>query len=101
MIGIAAVGYGDGYPRHAPSGTPIIVNGKRSVIVGRVSMDMLAVDITDIQGAEVGSSVELWGANLPIEVVASAVNTIPSELLCKINKRVDMQIRNAPLHPKR
>lgn len=94
MIGIAAAGYRNGYPRHAPSGTPVVVIGKRSVLVGRVSMDMIAVDLTEIQDAKVGCYVALWGGDLPIEAVASAANTIPSELLCKINKRVDVQIRN-------
>jgi alanine racemase len=79
-VGIAAVGYGDGYPRHAPDGTPILVNGRRSQIVGRVSMDMVTVDLRGIE-AVVGDEVECWGARLPIDAVARAAGTISYELM--------------------
>ena len=87
-IGIVACGYADGYPRHAPTGTPVLVEGKRSALVGRVSMDMLAIDITDIPSAQINSPVELWGQNLPIDEVATAAGTISYELMCAIAPRV-------------
>lgn len=88
LIGIVAAGYADGYPRHAPTGTPIIVNNQRTRIVGRVSMDMLAVDLTGITNAVVGSPVILWGKQLPIEEVAKAAGTISYELFCALSSRV-------------
>ena len=87
-IGIVACGYADGYPRHAPVGTPVLVNGKRARIVGRVSMDMLSVDITDIPEAYIGSPVTLWGEGLPAEEVAAAAGTLSYELLCGLAARV-------------
>jgi len=87
-IGVVACGYADGYPRHAPSGTPIIVDGHRTVLAGRVSMDMITVDLTGIPGARVGSKVELWGNTLPIDEVATAAGTIGYELMCAIAPRV-------------
>ncbi|RJF98446.1 alanine racemase [Noviherbaspirillum saxi] len=87
-VGVVACGYADGYPRHAPAGTPVIVDGKRTRIVGRVSMDMLNVDLTDVPGARVGSKVELWGRNLPIDEVANAAGTIGYELMCAVAPRV-------------
>ncbi len=87
-IGIVACGYADGYPRHAPTGTPVLVAGKRTGLVGRVSMDMLAVDLTAIPEADVGSVVELWGKNLSIDEVASAAGTISYELMCALAQRV-------------
>ncbi|MEM7407038.1 MAG: alanine racemase [Pseudomonadota bacterium] len=87
-LGIVAAGYGDGYPRHAGSGTPTLVRGQRAPLIGRVSMDMLAVDLTDIEGCERGERVELWGANLPVEEVARAANTIPYTLMCGLSSRV-------------
>ena len=86
-IGIAAVGYGDGYPRNMRSGTPVLVNGEEAVIVGRVSMDMIAIDITDIDG-KVGDSVTLWGEGLPAERIAPYADTIAYELVCGISQRV-------------
>src|SRR5207247_716039 len=64
VVGVVACGYADGYPRHAPSGTPVLVNGRRTRTVGRVSMDMICVDITGIPGAGIGSAVTLWGEGL-------------------------------------
>jgi len=91
-IGIVACGYADGYPRHAPGnnarGTPVIVSGKRTRTIGRVSMDMLAVDLTDIPHAKVGAPVCLWGEGLPADEVAAAAGTISYELFCAINQRV-------------
>lgn len=87
-VGIVACGYADGYPRHAPTGTPILVNGQRSRTLGRVSMDMLCVDLTDVPGAGIGSPVTLWGQGLPVEEVAAAAGTISYELLCALAPRV-------------
>jgi alanine racemase len=87
-IGIAAIGYGDGYPRHAPSGTPVFVNCRRSQTVGRVSMDLLAVDVSHLPDAQTGSEVLLWGPELPIESIAKAAQTISYELSCGITRRV-------------
>jgi alanine racemase len=87
-IGTVSCGYADGYPRHAPSGTPLLVDGRRAALVGRVSMDMLAVDLTDLTEAQVGAAVQLWGAQLPIDEVARAAGTIGYELLTKVTARV-------------
>ena len=87
-IGVVACGYADGYPRHAPSGTPVLVNGKRTRTVGRVSMDMIAVDISDIPEAYIGSPVTLWGEGLPADEVAAACGTVSYELLCALAPRV-------------
>ena len=87
-IGVVACGYADGYPRHAPTGTPVLVKDRRSRVVGRVSMDMLCVDITDIEDAYVGTPVTLWGAGLPAEEVAAAAGTVAYELLCALAPRV-------------
>ncbi|MDH4559305.1 alanine racemase [Pseudomonas sp. BN417] len=87
-IGTVSCGYADGYPRHAPSGTPVVVNGRRVPLVGRVSMDMLAVDLSDMPQARVGDPVELWGAQLPVDELAQACGTIGYELLTKVTARV-------------
>lgn len=87
-VGIAAIGYGDGYPRHAPSGTPVLVGGRRSCTVGRVSMDLLAIDLRGLPNARVGDPVLLWGPGLPVEEVAAAAGTISYELTCGITRRV-------------
>lgn len=97
-IGIAAVGYGDGYPRHAPTGTPILVNGIRCQLIGRVSMDMLAIDLRTCPNAAVGSEVILWGKGLPVEEIASKAQTIAYTLSCGITSRV--QRRYTPLSNK-
>jgi alanine racemase len=93
-VGIAALGYADGYPRHAPSGTPVLVNGRPSVTVGRVSMDMLAVDVTAQPQAAVGDRVVLWGGGLPAEHVAARAGTIAYELLCGLAQRVRVEVRD-------
>jgi alanine racemase len=87
-IGIVAGGYGDGYPRSAPHGSPILVNGVRVETVGRVSMDTLAVNLTGTPSANVGSDIVLWGEGLPIEELAHWANTISYELLTRVNRRV-------------
>jgi alanine racemase len=87
-IGVVACGYADGYPRHAPSGTPVLVDGVRTRLVGRVSMDLLTVDLTPVAGAHVGSKVTLWGRQLPIDEVANAAGTIGYELMCAVAPRV-------------
>jgi alanine racemase len=87
-VGIVAAGYADGYPRHAPDGTPVWVGGKRSKLVGRVSMDMLVIDITELEAVGIDSEVELWGGNLPIDEVAQACGTIGYELMCAVAPRV-------------
>lgn len=87
-IGIVAGGYADGYPRHAPSGTPVWVNGVRTGTVGTISMDMLAVDLTPCPQAGIGSPVELWGHEVKIDDVASAAGTVGYELMCALAQRV-------------
>ncbi len=95
-IGIIACGYADGYPRHAPSGTPLAVCGQRTSTVGRVSMDMMACDLTDIPEARIGSPVTLWGrgvaGEVPADEVASAAGTIAYELFCAVAPRVPVEI---------
>jgi alanine racemase len=87
-IGIVACGYADGYPRHAPTGTPVLVDGVRTRTLGRVSMDMLVVDLKDLPQAGVGSTVTLWGEGLPVDEVAQSAETIGYELLCAVASRV-------------
>ncbi len=87
-IGIVAAGYGDGYPRHIAANTPIWVQGREVMIVGRVSMDMLAVDLTDHPDIEPGAAVELWGTHILVERIAQAAGTTGYELLCQISERV-------------
>jgi alanine racemase len=87
-IGTVACGYADGYPRHALTGTPILVNGQRTRTLGRVSMDMLSVDLSELPDANAGSRVVLWGAGMPVEEVAGAAGTISYELMCALAARV-------------
>jgi alanine racemase len=87
-VGIAAIGYGDGYPRTMRTGAPVLVDAREATVVGRVSMDMLAVDITHLPSAQVGSEVTLWGRGLPAERVAPFADTIAYELVCRVNERV-------------
>lgn len=91
-VGVVAIGYGDGYPRHAPSGTPVLVNGRRVPLVGRVSMDMLCVDLRSQPRAAVGDPVLLWGEGLPVEEVARQAGTIGYELLCGVAARVKIEV---------
>ena len=87
-IGVVACGYADGYPRHAPSGTPILVSGARTKTVGRVSMDMITVDLGPVPEARVGSAATLWGEGLAVDEVAIAAGTVGYELLCAVAARV-------------
>jgi alanine racemase len=87
-VGVVACGYADGYPRHAPTGTPIIVAGKRTRTIGRVSMDMLFADLSGISNAVVGSTVILWGEHLSADEVAASAGTLSYELLCRLAARV-------------
>jgi alanine racemase len=87
-IGVVACGYADGYPRHASSGAPVLVNGRRTTLVGRVSMEMITVDLTRIPDAAVGSEVTLWGQGLPADEVARAAATVSYELLTAVSVRV-------------
>jgi alanine racemase len=87
-VGVVACGYADGYPRHAPNGTAIAVAGQLTCTIGRVSMDMLYADITNIPQADIGSPVELWGTRVPVDAVAQAAETVGYELLCAIARRV-------------
>lgn len=86
-IGVVAFGYGDGYPRQAATGTPILVNGIRTQVIGEASMDMLAVDLRPVPAARIGDPVTLWGAGLPVEEIARHAQTIPYELLCRMRMR--------------
>jgi alanine racemase len=92
-IAIIAAGYGDGLPWNLPAGSPVLVGGHRLPLVGRVSMDMIAVDATDAPPFDVGSTVLLWGKGLPVEEVARAARTIPYELLCAVSQRVPLVLR--------
>jgi alanine racemase len=87
-VGVVACGYADGYPRHAPNGTPVEVGGTMTGTVGRVSMDLLCVDLTPVPGAAVGSRVVLWGEGVPVETVAAAAGTVGYQLLCAVAPRV-------------
>ena len=98
-IGVVACGYADGYPRHCDTGTPVLVNGVRTRTIGRVSMDMLAVDLTPVPGAGLGAEVTLWGraangAVLPIDEVAQAGGTIGYELMCALAPRVPVVVQD-------
>lgn len=94
-VGVIAMGYGDGYPRHVQMGTPVLVNGIRAPLIGRVSMDMLTVDLRQCNTAQVGDPVILWGEGLQVEEIARSANTIAYELLCHIHtKNVRLHILN-------
>ncbi len=87
QIGVVAMGYGDGYPRHAMSGTPMLINGNTAKLIGRPSMDMLTVDLRECPDAKIGDDVLLWGQELPVEEIARCADTIPYELLCGMRMR--------------
>jgi alanine racemase len=91
QIGVVAVGYADGYSRHAKDGTPVFINGARAKIAGRVSMDMTTIDLTGIPNPKIGDRVEMFGENIGINEVAEFSNTISYEILSKITKRVYKQ----------
>ena len=92
-VAVVAAGYGDGYPRSVESGTPVLVNGHRAPLVGRVSMDMITVDVTDLPGVATGDPVVLWGEGVPVEEVARHAGTIPYELICGVSQRVQHEMR--------
>ena len=87
-VGVAAIGYGDGYPRHASAGTPVLIHGVRVPIIGRVSMDLMTLDLRGVPSAKVGDDVLLWGPELPVEIIAKAAGSISYELTCSITRRV-------------
>lgn len=91
-IGVVACGYADGYPRHAPSGTPVWVDGVVTQVVGAVSMDMITVDLTPCPQAGIGSKVELWGDQVKIDQVAKAAGTVGYELMCALAPRVPVEV---------
>ena len=92
-IAILAAGYGDGLPRHLANGTPVIVAGARYDLVGRVSMDMIAVDVTGAPKVVTGSKAVIWGEDLPVEEIATHAGTIPYELLCGVSQRVPLELK--------
>ena len=87
-VGVVAFGYGDGYPRNLPAGTPVRLRDARVPVVGRVSMDMITVDLRTVPGARAGDRVVLWGDGLPVEEIAALAGTIPYELMCRVTDRV-------------
>lgn len=87
-VGVIGIGYGDGYPRHAPSGTPVLIDGARVPLVGRVSMDMITVDLRAVPELPIGTRATLWGPGLPVDEIASACGTISYELFCRLTTRV-------------
>lgn len=88
VVGVAAIGYGDGYPRQAGAGTPVLVGGARASVIGRVSMDLITIDLRGVPGVQVGSDVVLWGRGLPVEEIAERAGTIGYELTCGVTRRV-------------
>ena len=92
QVGVISIGYGDGYPRHLPSGTPVLLNGQRVPLVGRVSMDMICVDLRSIDNAKIGDRAILWGEGLPVDEIASAAETISYEIFCQVTQRVEVVV---------
>lgn len=92
-MAVIAAGYGDGYPRSVPSGTPVLVHGRRAPLIGRVSMDMVTADVTDLPPVATGDPVVLWGDGLPVEEVADHAGTISYELICGVSQRVQHELR--------
>ena len=91
-IATLAIGYGDGYPRHAPDGTPVWLHGRRVPLVGKVSMDMITIDVTDLDRIEIGEDAELWGAHLSVDEVAGHIGTVGYELLTRVSPRVEKRL---------
>jgi alanine racemase len=87
-VGIAAIGYGDGYPRHLTRGTPVLINGKMAAVIGRVSMDMINVDLRNHDEAKIGDEVICWGKGLSADLIAGYSKTIAYELFCQVTSRV-------------
>lgn len=98
-VGTVSCGYADGYPRHAPPGTEVVVHGQRVPLAGRVSMDMLSIDLTDVADAQVGDVVELWGEQLPVDELAQRCGSIGYELLTKVTGRVPRLYLDADEQP--
>lgn len=94
-IATVGIGYADGYPRHCPNGTPVMIRGQRASLVGRVSMDMITIDVTHINNVTTGDTVELWGENISISEVASCAGTIDYELMTRVSSRVPRIVRYA------
>ncbi|MCH9674032.1 MAG: alanine racemase [Gammaproteobacteria bacterium] len=92
-MGVVSIGYGDGYPRHMPAGTPTVIRGQTAPLIGRVSMDMINVDLSGVPNAQVGDAVTLWGEGLPVERVAASAGTIAYELVTRVMPRVVRQLR--------
>lgn len=97
-VGVVAIGYGDGYPRCAPNGTPVAVDGVICPLIGRVSMDMITVDLTDYPEAHIGSQIECWGLHVDVDQVAALCHTIAYELFCQITPRVARQLESCVAH---
>ncbi|MFV2056772.1 MAG: alanine racemase [Thiohalomonadales bacterium] len=89
QVGVVAIGYGDGYPRHAKAGTPVLINGVLAPLVGRVSMDMICIDLRSLASAKVGDKVVLWGQGLAADLIAGYADTIAYELFCGVTQRVE------------
>ena len=94
-IATVTCGYGDGYPRQARNGTPALVRGQRAALAGRVSMDMLTLDVTDIEGVDLGDTVTLWGDDLPVSEVASWSGSIGYELITRMPARVPRTVADS------
>ncbi|OFC69793.1 alanine racemase [Alteromonas confluentis] len=94
LIATVGIGYADGYPRHMPSGTPVIVKGQRAALAGRVSMDMITIDVTDIADVAIGDFVELWGKQLLVDEIARCAGTISYELITRVSQRVPRIVRH-------
>ena len=92
-MAVVAGGYGDGYPRSTGPGAPVLVNGHHAPLIGRVSMDMVTVDVTDLPVVAIGDPVVLWGEGVPVEDVARHAGTIPYELICGVSQRVQLELR--------
>ena len=93
-VGVAAIGYGDGYPRHARNGTPVLIRGRKAPLIGRVSMDMICIDLRGRDDVEIGDQVTLWGEGLAVEDIATWADTIPYELICSVTGRVKTVLTN-------
>lgn len=92
VIGVASIGYGDGYPRAMRDGAPVLIKGQKASLSGRVSMDMITVNLSQIDNPKIGDAVQLWGPGLPVEEVAEWADTIPYELVCRMTRRVRYNI---------
>ncbi len=97
-IAVVAIGYADGYPREVATGTPVLINNKRRRLVGRVSMDMLTVELEDEDDVSIGSQVGLWGKKLPIEEISDCAGTIPYTLMCAVSNRIPREYTGSPGH---